>query len=88
MGLATTSTGHKVKYGLTKGSSDLIGWTKNGRFLAVEVKTERGTVSKEQRAFIDTVNSFYGIGMIARSVDDFVTQMKRMESTWQLTMKE
>lgn len=48
---------------------DMIG-QKFARALYVEVKTERGRVSDEQRAFIKMVRSFGGLAGIARSDDD------------------
>jgi len=57
-------------YGICVRSSDLIGIAPCGRFLAVEVKTATGRVSKEQQTFIDAVRRSGGIAGIARSVDD------------------
>lgn len=59
-----------VKYGLGKGSSDLIGQLKDGRFLAMEVKTETGTPSKEQILFINRVIMWGGVAGIVRCPDD------------------
>lgn len=56
--------------GLTKGGSDIIGIAPDGCFLAIEVKTARGRVSKEQQTFIDAVNKAGGIAGVARSVED------------------
>lgn len=85
-----TSLGHvvienpqRVKYGLKKGSSDLIGiyqieitpemvGKKIGIFTAIEIKTEKGVVSKEQKDFINTINKLGGIAGTARSVEDAV----------------
>jgi hypothetical protein len=69
--------------GLCTGSSDLIGWTqreitpdmvgkKVAVFTAIEVKGERGTVSKEQLAFINRVRECGGIAGIARTPDEAV----------------
>jgi len=77
VGLAKTVAGQVVKFGLCKGSSDLIGWTRSGRFLAVETKSQRGRPSKEQLAFVDAVNSAGGVGMIVRSVEEFESEYKR-----------
>jgi len=55
--------------GLCVGSSDIIGICR-GRFLAVEVKTKTGRVTKEQQAFIDAVKKAGGIAGVCRSVDD------------------
>lgn len=60
-----------IPVGLCVGSSDIIGIHHgSGRFLAVEVKTQRGRVSKEQLAFIDAINKAGGIAGIARSPAD------------------
>ena len=85
-----TSLGHvvienpqRVKYGLKKGSSDLIGiyqieitpemvGKKIGIFTAIEIKTEKGVVSKEQKDFINTITKLGGIAGTARSVQDAV----------------
>ena len=85
-----TSLGHvvienpqRVKYGLKKGSSDLIGiyqieitpemvGKKVGIFTAIEIKTEKGVISKEQTDFINTIKKLGGIAGTARSVDDAV----------------
>lgn len=56
--------------GLCVGSSDIIGITPTGRFLAVEVKTKIGRATDEQKRFIDAVRRKGGIAGIARSVDD------------------
>ena len=64
-----------VSYGLCKGSSDLIGWYK-GRFLAVEIKTNKGRVTKQQQNFIDQVNLSGGIAFVARSPEEAVTLLK------------
>ena len=70
-----------VKFGLCIGSSDLIGWTeititpdmvgkKIAVFTAVEVKTERGKISKEQINFIKQVRKAGGYANVSRMVDD------------------
>jgi hypothetical protein len=65
------NNGQVIRYGLCNGSSDLVGLAPDGRFLAVEVKTAKGRVSKAQQSFIDMVNDMGGIGMVARSVEEF-----------------
>lgn len=69
-GILKDKTGRPIKFGLCKGSSDLIGLTPSGQFLAVEVKTATGRVRPEQTAFIDAVRKNGGRAGIARSVDD------------------
>jgi hypothetical protein len=79
VGMLEDRNGQKVKYGLCKGSSDLIGWEiKRGRFVAVEVKTPEGRATPEQVAFIEAVNNAGGIAFIARSPEDAVHKAKGM----------
>lgn len=63
-----------IHAGLIEGSSDLIGWTQTGKFLAVEVKTGTGKTSDAQVNFINAVKSAGGIAYIARSPEDAVKQ--------------
>lgn len=59
-----------VRYGVgSPGGADLIG-LHNGRFLAVEIKTQTGRQSDEQRRFQQLVESKGGIYKILRSVDE------------------
>jgi hypothetical protein len=71
----------RVRYGLCKGSSDLLGWTtvtiehkhlgmRLAIFTAIEVKTQSGRLSKEQRDFLTAVKSQGGIAGIARGTED------------------
>ena len=81
-----------VKYGLCKGSSDLIGWTDVDGvavFTAVEVKTPKGRPTKEQENFIEAVRKSGGIAGIARSDSEAVelieTESERIRNimkTW------
>ena len=72
-----------VKYGLHVGSSDLIGWRsieitpdmvgkRIAVFASVEVKTETGKPTDEQKNWIDQVRKAGGIAGVVRSVDDAV----------------
>lgn len=74
--------------GLTKGSSDLIGWTvvevtpemvgtKVAIFTAVEVKTEKGKPTSEQLIFVDAVKKAGGFAGIARSEADAIGIVNR-----------
>lgn len=62
--------GRMVEFGLGKGSSDIIGQLRDGRFLAIEVKTEKGKTTKEQLLFIERVKMWGGVAFIARHPDD------------------
>ncbi len=66
--------------GLTEGGSDLIGWTKDGKFLSIETKVEGHKTDKDrlekQINFIDAVNKSGGVGFIAKNVDEAVQLYK------------
>lgn len=62
-----------IKFGLHKGSSDIIGWTGDGRFLAVEVKTAKGRATPEQINFVNAVISKGGVAFFARSPEEAVS---------------
>lgn len=57
-----------------KGISDILGIWK-GRFLAIEVKTEKGRVTDHQKEFLRHVNQSGGLGFVARSVDVVIDQL-------------
>lgn len=66
-GVLKNAAGIPIKFGLCVGSSDLIGLTPAGRFLAVEIKTSKGRATPEQLLFIEAVRARGGIAGIARS---------------------
>lgn len=54
-----------------KGVSDIIGWNREGSFIAIEVKIPTAKVNPEQQLFINDLNKTKnGFGMIARSLQD------------------
>lgn len=61
--------------GLCVGSSDLIGLTDKGRFIATEVKAPKGRATEGQESFIDMIKRFGGVGVIAKSVEDFTNAL-------------
>lgn len=64
--------GNVVRYGCGgPGCSDYLGIRRSdGRFVAMEVKSERGRATAEQLRFLDRVRMCGGIAFIARSVSD------------------
>lgn len=74
--------GHRfVRFGLTKGSSDLIGWTPVeitqdmvgqtvAVFTAIECKSKAGKATDTQLYFIGRVKADGGYAGVARSVED------------------
>lgn len=71
-GALKDKTGRLVRYGLCKGSSDIIGMCPDGRFLAVECKTSKGKATDNQWRFIHAVRAKGGRAGIARCADDAV----------------
>lgn len=71
-GMLYNKDGTPVKYGLAKGSSDLVGWRSistvaNGviaQFIALECKQPGKKPTPEQAAFINAVNKAGGIGAV------------------------
>lgn len=76
-GVLKNAAGIPIKFGLCVGSSDLIGLSPDGRFLAVEVKTEKGKPTPDQMRFIEAVKRKGGIAGIARSPDDAVALLSQ-----------
>ena len=73
---------HVVPYGVGPvggGGSDLIGWTKDGLFLSIEVKFGKDRPRENQLMWIDWVNKGGGRAGIARSVEDAIRIIKGPE---------
>ena len=66
-GALVDQQGRFVRFGLCKGSSDLIG-LRIAQFVALEIKTDCGIVSPEQRAFLLLVQQLGGLGSVCRSI--------------------
>ena len=58
-----------VAFGI-KGMSDIIGWTRDGRFLAIEAKRPGRKASAEQARFLADLNEAGGIGILAYKMED------------------
>lgn len=68
----------KTQAGLSgAGSSDLVGFSNTGQFIAIEVKTKTGRVSLDQQRFIDAVNAAGGLAFVARSAEDVRKHLMR-----------
>lgn len=88
-GTVTIPNARPLHAGLCVGSSDIIGWTKTGRFLAIEVKKPRRIGGKretdEQSNFLHAVRQSGGIGLVARSPQEAIAQIN--EQQYQLMVK-
>ena len=80
-GALVDQQGRFVRFGLCKGSSDLIGLRaleitpelvgqRLAQFIALEVKTAQGVLSPEQRAFLRLVQQLGGVAAVCRSVEE------------------
>lgn len=58
-----------VRYG-HKGSGDILGLTKEGKFFSIEVKRKGKKASPDQNRFMTEVLLSKGIAFVAYSVDD------------------
>jgi len=58
------------------GSSDIIGVLPDGRFLAVETKTQKGRLTPEQAAFLEKVRGLGGVAILARSFQELDTTLR------------
>ena len=78
-GALVDQQGRFMRFGLCKGSSDLIGLRsleitpelvgqRIAQFVAMEIKTGSGTVSPEQRAFLQLVQQQGGLAGVCRSI--------------------
>ena len=76
-GAAIHHSGHRVRYGLTIGSADLIGLTAEGRFLALEVKVGRDRVRPEQALFLALVQRMGGFATVVHSVHEAEAALAR-----------
>lgn len=77
VGVLKNAAGIPIKFGLCVGSSDIIGIAPCGRFLAVEVKTDKGKPTPDQIRFIEAVKRKCGIAGIARSPADAVALLSQ-----------
>jgi hypothetical protein len=53
-----------------KGVSDILGISKDGKFLAIEIKSEKGILSNYQEIFLKEIKNRGGIALVARSIKD------------------
>ena len=76
-GAFMAKSGNWVKCCSIKGVSDILGVLPDGRFLAVECKSEAGgRLSPEQREFLMNVNANGGLGLVVRSVGELAEALK------------
>jgi len=67
---------HYIRANTAKGMSDIMGILKDGRTLAIECKSAKGTVKAHQHEFLNSISEAGGIAFVARSVDDVITKLE------------
>ena len=83
-GALKNDRGQWVTYGLGVGTSDLIGLKietitqemvgkRNARFVAIEVKSEKGRATPEQENFVNFIRECGGIATICKSTEEALT---------------
>ena len=88
VGTLRDKDGRYITYGLCNGSSDLIGWRsivigpehigkEVAIFTAIEVKTDKGIVTKDQANFLSAVFLAGGISGVARTIEEAETIIQR-----------
>lgn len=71
-----TKNGPIMGQSFAAGTSDILGWLPDGRFLAIEVKKSGGAITAQQKSFIEEVNRDGGIGIVALCVADVERRLK------------
>ena len=56
----------RIHFGLCPGQGDYLGWSRDCKFISIEVKTETGKIREGQIEFSDAVNKAGGIAGIVR----------------------
>lgn len=64
--------GRVIRSGLCVGSSDLIGWSPEGKFVAIEVKIYPRKPTQAQESFISAALKSGCIAGVCYSVEDFI----------------
>lgn len=76
-GQVTLADSRIITFGLCVGSADIIGIRhRDGRLIAIEVKTGNGRATVEQQRFIEHIKQSGGIAGVARNTDDAIDIIK------------
>lgn len=66
-----------LRFGGQRGMADIVAIGPGGRFVAIEVKSARGTVNPWQAALLLAVEKAGGVAIVARSAADVARAMSR-----------
>ena len=64
---------------LINGVSDILGILKNGKLLAIEVKSKTGRLTGDQRVFLERIKDNGGLAFVARSISDVINKFKELK---------
>jgi hypothetical protein len=70
---ASTGGRGRYRFGL-KGQADISGICPDGRRLEIEVKSENGKLSDEQKAFLEEMIRHGALVMVVKGWNDFISQ--------------
>ena len=68
-----------------RGVADILACV-SGRFLAIELKSDRGRLSEEQKFFLERVQIAGGFAMEARSLDEIIQMVELIRETTRLSV--
>ncbi|MCB0595480.1 MAG: VRR-NUC domain-containing protein [Phaeodactylibacter sp.] len=61
-----------------KGVADIIGYQKKtGRFVSIEIKHGKDSLSPEQKAFLEQAGRNGGIAIVAKDMDGFLSEINK-----------
>jgi len=63
-----------IRFG-KKGSSDILGILRDGRFLAIEVKQPDKEPTEDQKEFLQAIAENNGIALVAHSLDEVMEDL-------------
>jgi len=75
---AKTGASYRIKLGKS-GSPDIIGMTKSGQWLGIEVKNDKGKQRESQKGFEQLVLENKGVYLLVHSWDEFISQMETVK---------
>jgi len=75
---AKTGASYRIKLGKS-GSPDIIGMTKSGQWLGIEVKGEKGRQRDSQKEFESEVRANHGVYLLVHSWEEFITKMETVK---------
>ena len=70
------------------GCADVLGQLRDGRFLAVEVKSPTGRLRPEQAVFLERINQAGGVGFMARDLRDVLRELSTKQGCKQTAISK